>query len=48
MTPSREYLDLIADRIAQALSPLVRPEYDVLASEGEIALGLGSTLSVNG
>ena len=39
MTPSREYLDLIADRIAQALSPLVPPEYDVLASGGEIAVG---------
>jgi hypothetical protein len=38
VTPSRAYLDLIAERIAQALSPLVPPEYDVMASGGEVAL----------
>ena len=36
--PSREYLDLIAERIAQALPSWVPPDYDVMASGGDVAL----------
>ena len=39
VAPSRKYLDDIAGRIAQALSPIVPHDYEVIASLGEIVFG---------